>query len=337
MAGVLLFAVACNDKGMAGPLDETSPGTLFPDSITVAMALPPVATAPSGTPIDFNAGSDLTPLQVHARATVESEGPRVLRVIVSVLNPTSANINVSHGYCWLDLGAALYKPNSTIPVWRSEFARDPRYPDPSCILSQAVRTIAARDSIAFDIAYPMYVVTGDTLPAGPYSVHGRVMLVSFRPPRVEMAYDSYANDVEITRDRDRLPLARTVNGLRYVATTRVVQGSGGPFLRALVLVTNTSSSRRYSSYNGTCPISLGVYRSALARDSVPSLPSEGTLVAGCDDNALRNFALEPGQSWVFGNDIPLGSLTGRFSPGHYWFTAGFGGVALSAGDLDTRS
>lgn len=341
LAGSLVWLVGCGDggKGLVSPGDDLSPASAFPDSVTRSMGLPPVVTIPRA-PVPFpdpNASGDFSGLVAHATSEITDAGPRMLRATLWVVNPGAQPVTVQYGACG---GAvSLTAPGRTAPAWVSTFARDPRLTGPvACIAIGYVRTIASGDSLAFANAIPMYEVVQDTLPAGTYNVRVSQNIMPRTTGAVsERTFDAPAGKVTTTRDRDPVPLTRLVDSMSYVATTRRMTDSTGlDVLRALVLVTNQSSTRRYATYNGTCPITLYGYRSRSARDSVPAIPEVVTLTAGCDDNGARAFALDPGQSWVFGNDIPVASLNGRFQAGHYWFVANFAGLRLSANDVDTR-
>ncbi len=343
LAGSLVLLVGCGENGRGGlvsPGDSLSSASAFPDSVTRSMGLPPAAVVSQGSvpPFDFHASGDFSGLVAHATSEITDAGPRILRATMWVVNPGSQPVNVAYGSC--SSGVLLFAAGRTVPAWQSGYAKDPRYEQaPSCTLALHGRTIPSGDSARFDSAYPMYEVVNDTLPARTYDVRVSQRIAPWTPGGSisERTFDAPAGKLAMTRSPDPLPLTHLADSLSYVATTRRVRDSTGlDLLRALVLVTNRSSTRRYATYYGTCPITLGAFRSRADRDSVPEVPTVVYLTAGCGDSAPRSFTLEPGASWVFGNDIPVASLNGRYRAGHYWFVAGFAGLRLSANDVDTR-
>jgi hypothetical protein len=84
-----------------------------------------------------------------------------------------------------------------------------------------------------------------------------------------------------------------------------------------------------------CPVIVYAYTSAAARDAVPvQTPISSYAGTKPCTPVSRPYALDPGQSWVFGQDVPASAAAER---GHLWFTArmdGIPSVYLAAGDVE---
>jgi hypothetical protein len=344
LVGSLALMVGCSEKAWVGtspPIDTLSLGfeSVFPDSVTRSMGLPPFVQIPSsgGVLFDPHAPGDFSGLTAHASSTITDVAPRMLRTTMWLLNHGPQATSVLYGEC--DNDAQLQVSGRV--AWQWGKAKDPRDPSTYGRICSAVgylQTILPGDSARFDNAIPMYEVLGDTLRDGVYDVRvsQKVAPYPFTGMAGERVFDAPAGQLSIVRVPDRLPLERTVDSMTYVATTRRVKDdAGNDVLRALVLVTNHASTIRYGTYYSSCPINLEAYRSRAERDSVPNVPSAAFLRPPCD-NYAHSFALAPGQSWVFGNDFPVTTLNGTAGTGQYWFTASFGNLRLSANHADTR-
>jgi hypothetical protein len=200
-------------------------------------------------------------------------------------------------------------------------------------------TVRVGDSLTFPLSVPMYEVAADSLTAGRYYVEAELSLIDEagrsrdqpRPRRIA------AGVVDISREPDRLPSSRAIDGLTYTATTRLVRGSGGAdTVRTLVLVMNSTSERRTASVSRDCPVTAFPYRTAVLRDSVPTQPPLPYSNPSCRAYA-HPFALNPGQSWVLARDVPREVVRELIGPGHFWFSAwlsGSPGARLAAGDIE---
>jgi hypothetical protein len=188
----------------------------------------------------------------------------------------------------------------------------------------------------------MYEVMGDSVVSGRYSVSAELMLDGKHMPdgttKPGLNTTLVAGEVDIVREKYRLPSSRVIDGLSATATTRVVPGKDDDTLRTLVLVTNTTSHRIATTIASACPVITYAYRSAALRDSVPlATPAVSPPVTCSVDN--YPVALEPGQSWVFGRDVPMSIVRARAGVGHYWFTAWLTTKTqylLAAGEADVK-
>ena len=187
----------------------------------------------------------------------------------------------------------------------------------------------------------MYEVMGDSLRAARYYVSAVVAVAGgdgMGSRETDVIRTLAAGVVDLTLDPDRLPSSRLVDSISVTATTRIVRGAGGTdTIRTLVLVTNTSATRREADIARACPVIVYAYRSATLRDSVPVQKGSAYPDAGCEFNP-HHYALEPGQSWVFGRDVPMSAARAALPAGRYWFTAGLTGpnAMIAAGDADIR-
>jgi hypothetical protein len=277
----------------------------------------------------------LSAVRFVAYSQIVDNGPRKLSTVVIARNTGTRAVQLSYGAC--NLNVRLYRnANRTgSPVWRSELRKPPGSKNGyACILPLYVAVLQPGDSLPFGAQVPMYEVVADSLPAGRYYVSAELSLVD-EVGRANGPRMLSAGVVDITREPDRLPSSRDVDGLTFTATTRLVRGAAGvDTIRTLVLVTNTTNARRVASVSRDCPVIVYAYTSAALRDSVPlqtpiSYPSRPTCYA-----YQHTYALDPGQSWVFGLDFPASAAPGSR---HLWFTAWMSGtpyVILAAGDVE---
>jgi hypothetical protein len=279
-------------------------------------------------------------LRMKARSEVVGQAPRKLRTIVTVVNAGRRAVRLEHGDC-TPLVRLYRTPRRTgEPVWRSELRSPPGHTGGyDCIAILRITQIAPGDSAMLGPAIPLYEVLGDSLLAGRYYVGAELELLDreLPPGRRETVYRIAAGEVELTRAPDRLSATRTVDGLTYAATTRLVRGAAPDTgtVRTLVSVTNTTRKRVTTSVPRDCPVLAYAYRSAALRDSVPARAAAWSPPERCY-NYEHRFALEPGQSWVFAHDALASEIVARAGPGRYWFTAliaGRTGVFLAAGDV----
>jgi len=188
------------------------------------------------------------------------------------------------------------------------------------------------DSAVFSVSYPLGEVIADSLPAGRYHVLAVLNLS-------EKSYRLNAGTVSLAPAPDLLPNARMRNGLTYVARARVVRGRGhaNDTVRTLVFVKNTSDQRRELDIADDCPVMIDAYRTPLRRD----LREPNPVMWGshkCTGVALYRFALEPGASWVFGQDVPAADFIKTAGPGRFWINAWVPGpsIQLAAGPVDIK-
>lgn len=278
-------------------------------------------------------------LRLSARSSVTGRGSRELRGRVVVVNPGSRSIGISYGGCTPGLNLYRDSLRKGSPVWRSD-QRHP-YVDPpgrlsgyACTLVLHGHVIPPRDSMVFSVSYPLREVIADSLPAGRYHV---VALLGLGTGSSAKGYSLDAGAVYLAPAADTLPTARSKNGLTYVARVRVVRGVGreSDTVRTLVLVKNVSDARRELDIAADCPVLVDGYHAPLRLD----LRELRTAFSGsrkCTGVPLYRFALEPGESWVFGQDVPTAEILKRAGPGRYWITAWIPGaqVQLGAGSVD---
>lgn len=265
--------------------------------------------------------SDLSAIHFEARTQIVDNGPRMLKTVVVAKNMGTRAVRLNYGDCNLTVRLYRTPDRASVPVWRYA----PRGACPS-VLNLA--TVQPGDSLLFRLSVPMYDVVADGLPTGVYLANAEISLSGGT-----RAF--WSGGVNVTGEPDRLPSSRNVDGLMFTATTRLVHGAGGAdTIRTLVLVTNTTNTRRIASVPGSCPLFVYAYTSAAVRDAVPlQQPISYAGTKGCSVD-LRNYALDPGQSWVFGRDVPASAAAGL---GHLWFTVWMPGtpaLTLAAGDVE---
>jgi hypothetical protein len=284
---------------------------------------------------------DRSSLHMAARSEVSGLGPRMLQVAVTVRNTGPRPVSFEHGACNVRIRLYPTAARTGPPSWRSEFRAPPggnvTY---GCPLPLYTSVVAPGDSTVFAEGAPLYEVLADSLPAGRYFVAAELELLddALSPDRWRTLYRLDAGAVEFPRMPDRLPSARSVGGLAYTATTRLVPGTGGAgdTVRTLVLVTNTGTARAEAEVTRDCPVITYAYRSAALRDSVPIQEPVWQSPSSCQVSPHR-FALAPGESWVFQHGAPAAEVVARAGAGRYYFTAwvaGVSGAMLAAGDLE---
>jgi hypothetical protein len=289
--------------------------------------------------------ADLSAIEWTAESRVDGIGPRILHVVVTLRNAGARTVAMNYGAC--NVSVWLYRtPDQTSPpAWRSELRQAPEIDPPTTYACPAIligSQLPPGDTLRFPVWFPMYEVMGDSLPAGRYHVSAMVQLRGgrgFESRGAEVQRTTAAGAVDLTRDPDPLPISRIVDSIRIMATTRIVRGTrGADTIRTLVLVTNTSSTRREADVARDCPVIVYAYRSAALRDSVPIQKPSAFPGGGCDFNP-HHFALEPGQSWVFGRNVPMTTARAAVPAGRYWFTAwllGRPNAMIAAGDAEIR-
>jgi hypothetical protein len=264
--------------------------------------------------------TDLSAVHFAASSEIVGGGPRRLKTVVVAKNTGTRTVRLNFGAC--NLNVSLYKTSNPagVPAWRY---------DRRNINCPAVATsvmLRPGDSFPFELSVPMYEIVAGGLSAGLYFVSAELSLSG--------SHVLWAGVVEVTGAPERLPSSGNVDGLTFTATTRLVQGAGGAdTIRTLVRVTNTTNTRKLASVPRDCPIIVYAYTSSAARDAVPIQdPISYAGTKGCSINP-RTFALDPGQSWVFGVDAPASAVA---AGQHLWFTAWMAGtpsVMLAAGDV----
>lgn len=282
---------------------------------------------------------DLSAIQFSATSQIVGNGPRSLRTVTTLKNAGARSVAFDYGACNVNLRLYGTADRDGAPVWRSERRKLPGSNSGyDCILMVYTAVLPPGDSITFPMTIPMYEVIADSLAAGRYYVRAELSLAGEIPgSRDDRVRTLSAGVVDITREPDRLPGSRTIDGLTYSATTRLVRGAGGAdTVRTLVLVANRTNVRRMASITRDCPVTVYAYRSAALRDSVPIQPPLSYPHARCAGYD-RPFALEPGQSWVFGRDVPAAVAHAALGSGHVWFTAWMSGqpsLMIGAGDVE---
>jgi hypothetical protein len=287
---------------------------------------------------------DYSLLEFKGSSAVAGVAPRYLNTSVVVRNPTAKPFAVDYGACAVNVRLFKNADRTGNPVWRSELRRYPGSPSTyGCILPLYISTLPPGDSLVFPMNVPMYEVIGDSLPAGHYFVSAEITLIGQRKSDGSSAPDLLksvaAGDIDIAMERDRLPPSRVTDSVTYTATTRVIPGNGDDTLRTLVMVTNVSARRLTMSIPASCQVIAYAYRTADLRDSVPMVQSTATFPSSRCVADNYPFALEAGQSWVFGTQTPMSAIRGRFGAGHYWFTAWLlttGQILLAAGDAEVK-
>ena len=296
--------------------------------------------------------ADLTPpsndasvIEWTAESRVELIGPRMLHAVVTLRNPSTRTVALTYGACNVMVRLYHTADRSGSPAWRSELRRFPGPPPIgyACPLPLLMSYLAPGDTLRFPLSFPMYEVMWDSLPAGRYYVSAVATVsggdASSSGGGKAVTRTLAAGAVDLTRDPDHLPSSRVIDSVSYTATTRIVRGAGGAdTVRTLVLVTNTSTTRRETDIARDCPVVAYAYPSRALRDSVPLQKPSAYPDSGCVFNP-HHFALEPGQSWVFGRDVPMAAARAGLPAGHYWFTAWLAvdpQVLVAAGDADIR-
>lgn len=286
---------------------------------------------------------DYSLLKIAATSLITGEAPRYLTTRVVVRNPTTTTLEVDYGACLVNTRLFRSVDRSGAPIWKSELRKPPGSSiGYACILPLYISALAPGDSLVFPLSVPMYEVIGDSLSSGHYYVSAQLSLEGKRlgdgMTRPGLTTTIPAGEVDIVRETVRLPSSRVIDGLTATATTRVVSGKGDDTLRTLVLLTNTSDHRIATTIASGCPVIIYAYRSAALRDSVPIATPAASPGSVCYiDN--YPFALDPGQSWVFGQATPMSAIRSRAGAGHYWFTAWLttgSQFLLAAGDAEVK-
>jgi hypothetical protein len=287
--------------------------------------------------------ADLSAIEWTAESRVDGIGPRMLNTVVTLRNTGARTVVMNYGAC--NVAVRLYRTPDQISslVWRSEFRQPPEIEPPTTYACPAIlmrSQLAPGDTLRFPQSFPMYEVMGDSLRPGRYHVNAVVFVDGgSEPGGREVGRTLAAGAVDLTRDSDRLPSSRIVDSISITATTRVIRGADeADTLRTLVLVTNTSATRREADVARDCPVTVYAYRSAALRDSLPIQKPSAYPGADCDFNP-HHFALEPRQSWVFGRDVPMAAARAAVPAGRYWFTAwllGRPNAMVAAGDAEIR-
>jgi hypothetical protein len=267
--------------------------------------------------------TDYHDLQWSASTTTNvDEREFVTRVVVH--NPTDRYIELRTGSPGCSVIIQLFRKPSVMPQpsWSSDFGQN------SCDAVLVLSRVHPGDSSVFISRRAMEDVTDYHMPAGRY-------LVSARMP--DLGLSGPAGWVDILPPTG-LRSSGVFDSLTAAATTRVIPGNGDDTLRTLVLVTNRTDHRIVTTVPSKCPVGISAFRDADMRDEV-RLESP-TFIPGppCYSNSYA-FALDPGQSWVFGRDTPMSLLRAKGGAGHYWFTATLLTrklVYLTAGDADVR-
>jgi hypothetical protein len=325
-------------------LGDSLPASKYAVAYTLRLA--------DGRSFEFAAGSvyltsdrtastrDLSAVRFSSESEIVGEGPRTLRTVTTLRNSGARAVSVSYGACNTNLRLYRSADRQGTPVWRSEYRKPPGSAlGYACILPLYITTIAPGDSLTFPIEIPMYEVVADSLAAGRYYVSAELSLIDEQKSgdQETVIHTLSAGAIDITRDPDPLPASRTIDGLTYAATTRLVHGSAGAdTVRTLVLVTNQTPVTHSASVSRDCPIIAYPYRSAARRDSVPIQPPVSYPNRACSIYPYP-FALGPGQSWVFGLDVPVAAARAALGTGQFWFTAWMPGspsVTLAAGNIE---
>jgi hypothetical protein len=266
--------------------------------------------------------TDLSAVHFEAHSEIVGAGPRMLKTVVVAKNTGTRTVRLNYGYCNLNVSLYRTPDRAGLPAWRSDRRNI------VCPAAEIIVMLRPGESNPFELSVPMYEIVAGGLPAGLYLVSAELSLSG--------SHLLWAGVVDVTRAPERLPSSGNVDGLTFTATTRLVQGTGGAdTIRTLVLVTNTTNTRRTASIPRDCPIVVYAYTSPAVRDAVPvqtSISYAGT--KGCFGNSQTYYALDPGQSWVFGLDVPASAAAGGQ---HLWFTAWMAGtpsVFLAAGDVE---
>jgi hypothetical protein len=313
---------------VAAMLGDSLPAGLYSFGLTLRMA--------DGRTFEFSQGSavlsidrippttDLSAVHFEAHSEIVGTGPRTLKTVVVAKNMGPQAVTLTSGPCNVTLRLYRTPDRAGLPAWRSDGGTG------QCPSVAIITILRPGESRPFELSVPMYEVVAAGLAAGPYFVSAELSLDN------DGAHVFWAGVVDVTRAPDPLPSSRNVDGLTFTATTRLVQGVGGAdTIRTLVLVTNTTNTRRMASVPPDCPVIVYAYTSAAARDAVPvQTPISSYAGTKPCTPVSRPYALDPGQSWVFGQDVPASAVAGR---GHLWFTArmdGIPSVYLAAGDVE---
>jgi hypothetical protein len=279
-------------------------------------------------------GRDFAALRASAESRVEGAAPRQLRTTVWLRNPTARSLQFEHGACALQQRLYRTAARTGRPAWRSELRQPPgtnsTYGCPAVLLGS---TLPPGDSLPFVLAVPLAEVFGDTLAAGRYYVAAELELLDDAAgvPNWRRPLTLAAGEVDLVRAADPLPPTRTVDGLRYAATTRLV----GDTVRTLVVVTNPGPVARQAEVTRDCPLIAYAYRSAERRDAMPLAQPDWAPSRPCYMTP-HPFSLAPGAAWAFQHDVPAAALRARLGAGRVWFTAWVAGrpdVKLAAGDV----
>jgi hypothetical protein len=320
------LTVSWNAKAILG---DSLPAARYHAHMAVTLADGRVLrfSSPSAIYLDASgqpASIDYSQLRFNATTVVASDAPQRARATVYVVNPSARPVSISWGGCFSNLRFFRSAERTGTPTWRSEYRRTPTgnpvYVCPAAFFS---RVVLPADSLAFSLDVPAYEILADSLPAGRYFASLNFTLLFQEGPAREtpqLVVNVPAGDIDLTRERERLPSSRTIDGVMYTATTRVIDDRRDT-IRTLVLVTNTTAKRVTSSISSTCPqvLILG-FRKASDRDAIPGVSSQMSIGFECQSTQYP-FALEPGQSWVFGHDIPVSEFRSKYGGGRFYFSA----------------
>jgi hypothetical protein len=189
------------------------------------------------------------------------------------------------------------------------------------------------------LTIPISEILADSLPFGRYWVVADLALdnVEIRP------FQTYHTAIPIGvvvfgAEPDPMPQSRTINGLRYTASSRIIHGDAqnGDTVRTLVLVTNTREVPVSLGIPRECPVIVSWYRSTADRDSLPSLEPLWREGKGCPWH-YRNFVLAPRQSVTLHSDKPMREIPASAGTGRYYllaWTTGIPSAMVSAGVID---
>jgi hypothetical protein len=182
----------------------------------------------------------------------------------------------------------------------------------------------------------------DSLPFGRYRAVADLALDNREIHGDQMTHHTVlpVGDIVIAQEPDQMPQTKTINGLRYTASSRIIHGAvnGGDTVRTMVLLTNASTGPVSVQVLRDCPLSVAWYRSAADRDSLPSGEPVWRENRPCPWYLYR-FLLRPRQSVIFHRDKPVSEIPASAGSGRYYLLASIGGipaVLLSAGSVDVH-
>jgi hypothetical protein len=266
---------------------------------------------------------DYSRLRFRTSTAFAYDAPLTVRTTVYVINPSDRPVAISWGGCFSNTRFFRTAERTGTAAWRSEFRRGgpngPIYMCPAAIFS---RIILPGDSLAASDDVEAYAILGDSLPVGRYFVSVDFTLLPQEGPArgtEQLAVKLPAGEVDLSRVAEQLPSSRTIDGVRYLATTRVIDDRRDT-IRTLVLVTNTTSKRVTTTIASKCPLVIFGYRKASDRDAIPGVSSQMSIGLGCPLDGFP-ISLEPGQSWVFGNDISVSEFRSKYGGGRFYFAA----------------
>ena len=292
---------------------------------------------------------DLSVVRFSASTAVTGLGPRMLRTRIVATNISRRLVELDYGSCALSVSMFSVSKPSVAPVWRSDQRgprrrpsdRPPGYPGYVCTAELRMRILPPADSNVFTLNVPLAEILADSLPFGRYGVVANLRLVDRELPASKWGLDrSFSlGEVTLLSMADSFPRSRTLEGLRYTATARLVRGDTrqSDTVRTMVLVTNTTRRPITAQVPTECPVIAYAYRTTAERDSLPLTRRPAWAAISNCYRIMRRVELLPGKRLLLHVDKPVANIGDQSPSGLYYLLAWVGGipdVMLNAGTVD---